>query len=102
MNKPALEQKRRLQNIAAHIAVHLNTAGVSGDSPSPVAVIVGAFTIAAHTRFLSFQLCRHFCLDGCRTPFAKSFGKLMHCTSIALGVSAVKGLIEKTKVVNIT
>lgn len=36
-------------------------------------------------------------VDGCRTPFAKSFGKLMHYNSIALGVAAVKGLLDKTQ-----
>jgi acetyl-CoA acyltransferase len=35
-------------------------------------------------------------VDGTRTPFSKSFGELMHEDAIALGVTVVQGLLEKT------
>ena len=35
-------------------------------------------------------------VDGTRTPFTKSFGELIDQDSIALGVTAVQGLLDKT------
>lgn len=83
------KQTRRLQVLEGHIRPHKTQ---TKKQPTIIFNDVNANDFPKRE-----QKERAVIVTGVRTPFVKSFGELMTVDAIGLGVSAVSGLLEKTK-----
>ncbi|KAL0480123.1 acetyl-CoA acyltransferase [Acrasis kona] len=82
-------QLRRLKVLEAHIIPH--------DTPVQKSHVELNYTNAENEKDRECPRERAVIITGARTPFVKSFGELMTVDAIGLGVSAVSGLLQKTK-----
>lgn len=83
---------RRINTVLTHLLVGAELSAASS-SPALSASAVAGSVKPAPSRSLRTAVV----VSGVRTPFVKSFTDVAEMDSIDLGVAAVRGLLEKTK-----
>lgn len=94
-----MEQQDRLQRRIQVLQQHLGPADAPVDvaGPAPLPTAAESNVAGIESRAEPGARRRAVIIAGARTPFVKSFGELMQVDTIGLGVAAVSGLLQKTK-----